>query len=320
MQRPSAAYHRGQIQLTGRKAPHWEQKLPARNSDRDFITALSRGLSVISAFSARSPEMTLSEVAAKTGLSPAAARRCLVTLSRLGYAIANGRRFLLRPKVLELGAAYLKSTDLHNAAQPALQELANRYGDSTSLAVLDPATLDVIYVAHVPGKRPNRVGVMVGYRLPAHATSLGQALLAHADEKDLESYLGRAPFRQYTSSTVTTASALRRRLSDVQKNGYAIVADQLVTGVIALSIPVLDHEGRAIAAVHCSSDSTRTTPEKLIESRLPALNATAHEIGLALRKSPALAHSLRRDQPDGENPQKRKRVTRSQRPADTRRR
>ena len=94
--------------------------------DGDYVQSLERGLSVIRAFDADHPQLTLSEVAAATGMSRAAARRFLHTLVHLGYMHNNNGRFSLRPRILELGYAYLSSLTLPEVAMPHLEELVEQ--------------------------------------------------------------------------------------------------------------------------------------------------------------------------------------------------
>ena len=144
----------------------------------DFVQSLERGLAVIKAFDADDRSLTLSDVARKTGLTRAAARRFLHTLAELGYVRTDGRFFSLRPAVLELGYAYLSGLSLPEVAHPHMEELTARLHESTSISVLDGTS--VVYVARVAAKRIMTVGINVGTRFPAHATSMGRVLLAHA--------------------------------------------------------------------------------------------------------------------------------------------
>src|SRR5580658_6631842 len=152
--------------------------------DGDFVQSLERGLSVIRAFDADHPKLTLSEVAAATGLSRAAAprrpplgggaaptglggaapRRFLRTLVQLGYMRSDGSRFALRPKILELGYAYLSSLTLPEVAMPHLEQLVEQVHESSSVCELDGD--DVIYIARVPTKRIMTVTISVGTRFP----------------------------------------------------------------------------------------------------------------------------------------------------------
>ena len=127
---------------------------------REAMGGLAKGLAVIRAFTREHVALTLSEVARDAGMPPATARRCLLTLEEHGYVVRNGRAFLLRPKVLELGAAYLESMNIENLTKTHLEELAARTADSAALCVLDGS--EIIYVA--------RASVRTLVRLEARAT------------------------------------------------------------------------------------------------------------------------------------------------------
>src|SRR5262249_25047423 len=142
----------------------------------DFVQSLERGLAVVRAFGPDTPQLTLSEVARATGLTRAAARRFLLTLAELGYVRADGRAFSLRPRILELGFAYLSGLSLPETAQPHMEELSAKVHKSCSVSVLDGH--DVVYVARVPTRRIMSVTIAVGTRFPAYATSMGRVLLA----------------------------------------------------------------------------------------------------------------------------------------------
>lgn len=259
--------------------------------DRDFVGGLARGLAVIRCFGADAPELTLSEVAARTGLTPATARRALLTLQALGYVHQHRRRFVLRSQVLALGAAYLSAMNLKDLVQPHLQALNARFGDASSLTVLEGN--DVVYLAHAAmEKRDRRLRQSVGSRLPAHAASTGHVLLAHLPEAQIEAYLAQAPLRSYTANTPVDANALRQVFAAVHRHGYAAVTDVIEYGVVALAVPIRDGAGRVFAGINCSADSSRMTAAEMIETRLPALRAAAADISADLIRFPALAHSV----------------------------
>ncbi|MEJ0097329.1 MAG: IclR family transcriptional regulator C-terminal domain-containing protein [Bauldia sp.] len=261
-----------------------------RKSNPDFIDALARGLEVIRVFSSDTPEMTLTEVAGRTGLSPATARRCLLTLKELGYVGVNGRRFLLRSKVLSLGGAFLDSMHLRDVADAHLQDLAETFHEAASMAVLEDN--DVVYIAHVPSRREARFRVRIGWRLPAYATSMGHVILAHLDPVTQAAFLKQAPFPRYTARTTTEAAELKTIFRSVVANGYATVHDQLEYGSIAIAVPVHDAKGHVFAAINCSSETSRVDEAELIATRLPKLRQAAREISDAVTRYPALMHSI----------------------------
>ena len=149
----------------------------------DFVQSLERGLAVIQSFDADHPHLTLSEVAARTGLTRATARRLLLTLGQLGYVSTTGRQFSLTPRVLDIGYAYLSSLNVQQIAQPYLEALSERVHESVSVTVLDGA--DIVYIARVPTKRIMTISLGLGSRLPAYCTSMGRVLLAELGPDEL---------------------------------------------------------------------------------------------------------------------------------------
>ena len=128
----------------------------------DFVQSLERGLAVIRAFDAEHSQLTLSEVARITGLTRAAARRFLITLVELGYVRTDGRLFALRPRILQLGYAYLSSLTLPEVALPHMEALVAQVNESCSVSVLDGD--EVVYVARVSTHRIMTVAISVGTR------------------------------------------------------------------------------------------------------------------------------------------------------------
>ena len=244
--------------------------------DGDYVQSLERGLSVIRVFDADHPKLTLSEVATSTGLSRAAARRFLRTLVQLGYMRSDGSRFALRPKVLELGYAYLSSLTLPEVAMPHLEQLVEQVHESSSVSELDGD--EVIYIARVPTKRIMTVTISVGTRFPAYATSMGRVLLAAQPEERLEEYLNGTSLRGLTGHTITNPAALRRELRKIKTQGWALVDQELEEGLRSVAAPIADADGQVIAAVNVSTHAGRRTLDSIVEDLLQPLLATARRI------------------------------------------
>ncbi|WP_428410426.1 IclR family transcriptional regulator domain-containing protein [Hyphococcus sp.] len=267
----------------------------AKTSDKEpeYLSTLERGLSVLRAFDQSRPEMQLSEVAAVTNLSPAVARRCLNTLVKLGYVAKHGRRFLLRPEVLAFGWSYISSMNLETVALPFLQAVRDETGDSSSMAVL--SAHDVLYVAHVSTMRPIRLSANVGTRFPAHATSLGKVMLAFQPEEVIKDYFAKASLTRFTERTVTSPKDLRNLFAKVREDGYASALDELDYGIVSVATPVFDRERRIVAAINCSTSTTRISLEELIRAHVPVLRRASSEIQTALARHPYISRSLSSD-------------------------
>ena len=250
----------------------------------DFVQSLERGLAVIRAFGADHPQLTLSEVAAATGVTRAAARRFLLTLTELGYVRSDGRFFSLTARVLELGYAYLSSLSLPEVAESHLEALVAEVNESSSVSVLDGA--DVVYVARVPVSRIMTVAISVGTRFPAYATSMGRVLLAGLPDDELDAYLARVRLERLTPRTVSSVAALRGELARVRGQGWALVNQELEEGLRAVAAPIRDRAGRVVAAVNVSAHASRTSLEAMRRDVLPPLLKAAARIEteLALRR------------------------------------
>jgi IclR family transcriptional regulator, pca regulon regulatory protein len=255
---------------------------PSSPSDGDepraahFVQSLERGLAVIRAFDEHDPELTLSDVARKTGLTRAAARRFLLTLSDLGYVRTDGRWFTLSPRILELGYAYLSSLSLPEVAEPHLERLVAEVHESSSVSVLDGE--DIVYVARVPTSRIMTVSINVGTRFPAYATSMGRVLLSHLPDDELEAYLERVELVPLSPRTVTSRDALRVELAKARSQGWALVDQELEEGLRSIAAPIRDRSGRTIAAVNVSAHASRMSIEAGRRTLVPPLLATAARI------------------------------------------
>jgi IclR family transcriptional regulator, pca regulon regulatory protein len=247
---------------------------PSQSSD--FVQSLERGLAVIRAFDAEHRELALSDVARSTGLTRAAARRFLLTLVKLGYVNFSQGRFSLRPRVLELGYAYLSSLTLPEVAQPHMEALVAQVNESCSISVLDDT--DVVYVARVPTRRIMSITLAVGTRLPAFATSMGRVLLAGLPDVELDERLEKIEIVPLTSRTVKDSETLRRILTTVRRQGYAAVDQELEEGLRSLAVPIRTSAGAVTAALNVSVHASRATMAAAKRDFLPLALGTAAAI------------------------------------------
>jgi IclR family pca regulon transcriptional regulator len=239
----------------------------------EFIASLARGLTVITAFGEGRAELTLSEVAQRTGLPRATARRALITLEHLGHVTVHRRVFRLTPRVLALGFPPLSRTTLARIAHPHLTALTRRVQESTSLTVL---TGDEVQCAvSVAAGRIMDADIAVGSRMPAYATSTGRVLLAGLPAEEYSRRLAHVRMGALTPRTVTRPADLRTILDQVREEGYALVDEELEAGLRSIAVPVRDREGGLIAAINVTMHSSRRSAGECVRAVLPELRATA---------------------------------------------
>jgi IclR family pca regulon transcriptional regulator len=251
------------------------------HGDPNFMMSLARGLLVIQAFSERRLQLSISQLSRRTALSRASVRRCLHTLSKLGFAgTDDGRSFYLRPRVLALGHSYLSSMPLATAAQPILEHLSQILHESCSIALLDGT--EIVYVARANVTRIMAIDLGVGTRLPAFCTSMGRVLLANLPANELESVLPKIEFKRFTDRTVTSVEKLRQVLAAVKREGHAIIDQELELGLRSMAVPVRNPAGRVVAAINVGAHGQRVSIQDMRTRFLPYLRAAAQELCLLL--------------------------------------
>ncbi len=236
---------------------------------RNHIVGLEKGLAVIECFDENHQKLTIAEVAQTVGLSRAAARRCLLTLTRLGYAEYDGKFFRLTVHAMRLGYAYLASTTTPQILQTAVERLCGETNESCSAAVLDGN--EMVYVARAAVKRILSISVNVGTRLPLYCTSMGKVLLAAMEPEAAEQLLESASRLEYTQHTITSMPVLGKKLAQVRIEGYCLVEEELQIGLISLAAPVFNSAGRCVAAISVSSQPHRMSPNQMLKDYLPKL-------------------------------------------------
>lgn len=244
------------------------------------MESLARGLSVIRAFGGGQTRLSGAAVASLTGLSRAAARRCLHTLTVLGYArIADGA-YELTPAVLKLGQAYLGSASLAGVSQPVLRRTSEQLQESTGVALLDGD--EIVFVARAAARRILSVELSVGSRLPAVSTASGRVLLAHEDEETRDRWLARVKLPRHTRRSIVDRDELRAEIARVRTQEYAIVDQELELGLRSAAVPIARHDGTVVAALNVGVQAGRVDTRTLQKEMIPVLRRAADEISRRL--------------------------------------
>ncbi len=244
--------------------------------DTTMVASLAKGLAVIECFGRESQRLSIAEVASRTSMERATARRFLLTLTRLGYAEFDGKFFSLTPRTLRLGFAYLSSVPLPAILQRVLEPVATALDESVSGAVLDGH--EIVYVARASHRRVMSVGLGVGSRLPAYCASMGRVLLAALPPERARETLREMKRRKLTPHTVTDLNALMNELSKVRARGFATINQELEIGLVSIAVPVFNANNQVVAAINCGAEVSRLSVASLEAKALPRLRAAQAEL------------------------------------------
>ena len=223
---------------------------------RYVVTALRRGLAILSMFRRDRRVVSVPEITAELGVPRATAFRMAYTLERDGYLIRlpNSHAFQLGPKVLLLGFDYMHTTEVVACARDMVYAVRDRTGFSTHLCVRDGT--DIVYVLSASSHHPLRGDIPVGARYPCHAVASGRALLFDMTGPELSALYRDVPLQIYSEQTPATVEALCDLLAAERAQGYAVNISSFVSGIISMSVPVRDKDGTIVASFNVSDSDT----------------------------------------------------------------
>lgn len=250
-------------------------------NDRDIMGGLAKGLAVIETFTADRPRQSIAEVSVASGLDRATARRCLLTLAHLNYADYDGKFFTLTPRVLRLGTACLAAMPLPQIVQPVLDQLSQKIGESSSVAILDG--MEIVYVARAAQKKLMAIALMPGSRLPAHCTSMGRVMLAAVPEQEARSLLGEGPLPIRTPHGLTEPQEVMALLPQIRAQGFAVIDQEVEIGLQSVAVPLMNARGQVIAALNVGFAAGALPAREQAQLYLPDLQAMAQHLRGLLR-------------------------------------
>ncbi|WP_040621352.1 IclR family transcriptional regulator [Rhodovulum sp. PH10] len=252
---------------------------------KSSVQSLAKGLRVLEAFSSDADEMTLSEIAAVSGLDAGTTFRMLNTLVEVGYVvrIPESRRFRLSLKVLDLGFNAIAHKDLRALVRPLLQSLVDEVSEAASFAVLEDA--DALYIERVrAGFTRLGVDIRIGTTIPAAVTSIGRAILAFTPEKRLERVLAMPP-RHPTTLRPPERPELDALLARIREAGYVLEDSRVSNGLRVLAVPVLARDGFATGSISVVTPAIQSSPEDLTARALGPMQEAARHIARAQEAS-----------------------------------
>ena len=242
----------------------------------DFIEGMAKGMAVLESFDTERQRLNATLAAQRAGITRAAARRHLLTLTHLGYLESADGYFWLSPKVLRFSGSYLASARLPRLVQPTLNRLAAQTGESFSAVVRDGE--EVVIVGRSGSMRMLAYGLHLGARLPLHATSTGRVLLAAEPRAGFSAWMKGRQLARLTAHTVTDAKRFRALIDAVRLADYCVAIEEHELGVHALAVPLRNMQGRTVAALNVVASPGRLGREAMERELLPAMLEAAREL------------------------------------------
>ena len=247
---------------------------------KDFITSIARCMDVIRAFDSENAEMTPADVAVKTNLTRATARRILLTLNTLGYVASDGKWFRLSPKILDLGFSYLTSMKVGQVIQPIINAAGNKVGETCAISVIEGT--DAISIALSAIDRYDRVSYFPGTRLPAWVSAGGRVIMAELEAEKIDEILKQTKLQRYTDNSIASKTLLKKEIAKIKQQGFACVDSEYEIGLFTLAVPVRNDLNKVVAAATFGGNVARINSKNIKRKFLPELQNVASQIGQLL--------------------------------------
>lgn len=244
------------------------------------MAGLAKGLAIIESFGDKHEYLTVARAAQVADISRASARRCLLTLTDLGYLIKIGSQFRPTPRMMRLGAAYYDTASLPQLAQSYLEAARDILQESISLAILEGGFS--VFVARAESERIVSTVAKLGGRLPAYASATGRILLASLSDAELDTYLKNIEPIALTKSTITDKIKLRERISKARSELVEVTDEELEEGIVSMAVPVKNPEGQTVAAMSMSASSARISAQLMRKEFSPILTEYANALARTL--------------------------------------
>jgi DNA-binding IclR family transcriptional regulator len=227
------------------------------------VQSVDRAISVLEIL-ARAGEAGVTEIAAEIDVHKSTAFRLLSVLEDRGLVEQVGERgkYRLGHGIIRLAGATTARMDLVTGSRPITEKLAREVGETINVAVLSGN--EALYIDQVAATSALRSHNWVGQRIPLHCTSNGKVLLSYLRTEQLSMILD-GPLQRFTPRTVTNAAKLREQLLEIRLRGFAIAAEELEIGLVAVATAVRDMDGNVVGTVSISGPASRLPADRLIQ-------------------------------------------------------
>jgi IclR family KDG regulon transcriptional repressor len=246
-----------------------------------FIESADRVMKVLDCFTPESPELRLTDLSERLGISKASLLRIVSTLEAGAYLTRDPgtKRYRLGVRLFHLGMIVRHQMDLRAVAQPELRRLAELTGETAALFVPDP--LGPICIDVIQSSKAMRVFAQLGSRMPWNAGTSPKVILAYLPEEERERILARGTFERFTEHTVTDPRRIREILSDIRRVGYHVGVRDLDVDALGIAAPIFDDTAQIAGAIGVAAPAVRL-PDAEIEPMIDLVRGATGEISRLL--------------------------------------
>lgn len=224
--------------------------------------------------------LTAKEIGDKLGYAPSSTFQLIKNLAERDYLLINEKKiYSLGPKLIHLGACTSEYLNINQIAKPILKKIVEKVNETIFLAIMSDK--EVVYIDRVDSFRSMWTNVRIGSRKPLHCTALGKAFLTFSNYEKSKEIINQINLVPHTKNTITDKDMLIEELNKFRSLGYTVDDEELVEGMLCISVPIYDYKKDVVAALSVSGPKERIlqNEEIIINSLLSASNEISMKIG-----------------------------------------
>ncbi|HHX77536.1 MAG TPA: IclR family transcriptional regulator [Firmicutes bacterium] len=254
------------------------KRLEKKTGKIKTVQSVERALSLLNLLAKEETAMRLSAISKETGLNISTVHRLLNTLIVYGFVEQEPQtgRYRLGIKCFEIGNKALYTLDIRSIAKPYLKRMVEKSNETANLVILVEG--EVVYIDQVETHNIIKMFARPGTRGPSYCTGVGKVLLASLSEHEINRLAKGFNFYKYTDKTITDIDNLKKELAKIKEQGYSLDLGELEDDVRCVAAPIIDHEGKTIAAISLSGPYSRMPDKYLLEELVPLVKDTAGDI------------------------------------------
>jgi IclR family pca regulon transcriptional regulator len=261
-------------------------KISKGTDAKSVVVSLAKACRVLEVFDGQEPELNLSEIGRLTNLDVGTVHRLVRTLVGLGYLqqAESAKRYRLGLKVIDLGFNSISRIHVQSLSRPILLSLVDSVVGAASIGVLDRS--NIVYIDRV------QVGLTslgatrgIGSRIPLYCSAIGRAILAYLSPERRDQILEAEERVKLTPHTITSLRDIRQRIGEVRELGYAFSDQEMIPGVRALAVPILDREGHPLGSLSVAAQSFSMPATKFVEYVAPKALGAARSLASSFQAS-----------------------------------
>jgi DNA-binding IclR family transcriptional regulator len=242
--------------------------------------SLIKALAILDSFRDQPHELSFSQIVASNSMDKSSVQRLVQTLRHAGFIDqpAEGQKYSLGVRVLDLAYAFLQSHPLIERVGPYLVELRQTSGERVDLSIQDGT--DLVYILRMQSKRDRYAPALFGRRLPLYCTAGGRAMLAHMPPEQAQSILRSTKLEARTPNTPTEPARIMAQLKRIREAGFAFQHEEVRKGAIAVGAAVLDRVGLPVGAIHIAGSLSDWDAESFRKKMGALIVATASDVNV----------------------------------------